>query len=190
MKRKTEQAGKVMRMRYAYCTVAVLMTLLALLAWGCTSQDMTETRSQAVDEPIEELAYGADICDFSGEPIETVRYGGRLELNSGAVYDFMSVECLAGFYLSLAEPSRVRALKVVDFTHGKRLIGVEEAVFLNSPLRPSPNGLFLTAIEAADKKMVTYIYDAYPGPLLEWEDVLKLVNESWGLQSGLAEVVM
>src|SRR5690625_5667392 len=77
MKRKSDQAGKVMRMRYAYCTVAVQVTLLALLAWGCTSQDMTETKSQAVDEPIEELAYGADICDFSGEPIETVRYGGR-----------------------------------------------------------------------------------------------------------------
>src|SRR5690625_3508822 len=125
MKRKTEQAGKVMRMRYAYCTVAVLMTLLALLAWGCTSQEMTETRSQAVDEPIEELAYGADICDFSGEPIETVRYGGRLELNSGAVYDFMSVECLAGFYLCLAGPARVRGLMVVDVTDGGRRVRAE-----------------------------------------------------------------
>src|SRR5690625_7841222 len=100
---------------------------------------MTETKSQAVDEPIEELAYGADICDFSGEPIETVRYGGRLEVNSGAGYDFRSVESLAGFYLSLAEPSRVRALEVVGDTHGKRRNGGEEAGLRSCPVRPAPN---------------------------------------------------
>jgi len=41
--------------------------------------------------------------------------------------------------------------------------------------------MYLTAIEAADEKMVTYIYNAYPGPLLNWDEVLELVRDEWDL---------
>ena len=58
---------------------------------------------------------------------------------------------------------------------------VDKLVYLHSKLRPSPNGMFLTAVDASDKKMITYIYNAYPGPYLVWDEVLELVRNEWDL---------
>jgi hypothetical protein len=159
----------------------ITTTVLAILfvMTGCSNEESEMTENREVST--EQITYGSDMCEFSNKVIETVRYGGRLELNNGEKFNFMSVECLAGFYLKMADKSKIKSMKVVDFTHGKRLLNVTEMVFLNSRLRPSPNGLYLTAIEAADKKMVTYIYDAYPGPLMSWKEVLELVRDEWDL---------
>jgi hypothetical protein len=54
-------------------------------------------------------------------------------------------------------------------------------IYLRSKLRPSPNGMFLSAIEATDTKMITNIYEAYPGDLITWNEVLELVRNEWDL---------
>lgn len=161
-----------------------ILAVLLLISMGCSNEN-SETINPESDS-FEQINYGSEMCDFSNEVIETVRYGGRIELEGEGVYNFMSVECLAGFYLKLQDKSKVNSLKVVDFTHGKRLLPVHEMVFLHSRLRPSPNGMYLTAIEAANEKMVTYIYDAYPGPLLSWDEVLELVRDELDLTGASA----
>jgi len=158
-----------------------LSGMLFFLLWmtGCMSEEPRTVANER--QTHEELAFGSAECVFTGETIETVRYGGRIEMRDGQQLDFMSVECLAGYYLGLKDQDDVALIQVVDFTHGKRLLNVDEMTFLHSKLRPSPNGLFLTAIEAADNKMVNYIYNAYSGPLLSWEEVLELVRDEWGI---------
>lgn len=161
-----------------------LVLLLMLVSGGIFAS--CESDGGAGMEPsveVEELTYGEDVCALTGEVIETVRYGGRLILQGDKTLNFMSVECLVGYYLQMQDTEEISRMQVVDFTHGTRLMDVDEMVYLNSRLRPSPNGLNLTAIEAADTKMRSYIYDAYPGPMLEWEEVLDLVRDKWHLQA-------
>lgn len=164
------------------------LVLLLILVWGgmvigCGSEGNSGSESVAVD--VDELTYGEDVCALTGDVIETVRYGGRMTFQDGGIVNFMSVECLAGYYLQMRDTEIVNYMQVVDFTHGTRLMDVKKMVYLNSRLRPSPNGLSLTAIEAADTKMRSYIYDAYPGPMLEWDEVLELVGEKWNLQTAV-----
>ncbi|MEX1211936.1 MAG: hypothetical protein WEA36_03745 [Balneolaceae bacterium] len=161
--------------------VAALCAGTILLSCSATPESTEHTSGASIDAT-NQLAYdGSSVCAFSGEPIETVRYGGRLTLVSGEILEFMSAECLAGYVLQMKNSESVERLEVTDFTHGKRLMDVEKMVFLHSRLRPSPNGMNLSAIEAADKKMRSYIYDAYPGPMLTWNEVLDLVREEWNL---------
>lgn len=162
--------------------VAVLWTSTILMLSCSATPESSKQTSDASKDTKNQLAYdGSSVCAFSGERIETVRYGGRLTLDSGEVLEFMSAECLAGYVLQMKNSESVERLEVTDFTHGKRLMDVEEMVFLHSRLRPSPNGMNLSAIEAADEKMRNYIYDAYPGPMLTWNEVLDLVREEWNL---------
>jgi len=109
--------------------LAVLITTL-----GCTNENSDSLNTE--NTLFEQINYGSEMCEFSNEVIETVRYGGRIELEDEGVYNFMSVECLAGFYLNLQDKSIVKSMKVVDFTHGKRLLPVHEMIFLHSSLRP------------------------------------------------------
>jgi hypothetical protein len=158
--------------------------LLIFLAAGCSGEQSKQTadeRQVKMERVDEGINYGVDYCEFEKKPIETVRYGGRMELENGEIFNFMSVECLAGFYLNLTDKESIRSMKAVDFAHGEKLLPVSEMVFLHSSLRPSPNGMFLTAVDASNEKMLTYIYEAYPGPYLEWEEVLELVRDEWDL---------
>lgn len=159
---------------------ASLLLIVSLYLQACNASENPDTEKTVVTE---QLNYdGSVMCAFSGEPIETVRYGGRLTMEDGTVLDFMSSECLAGYVLQLPNQESVARLQVTDFTQGKRLLDVEEVVFLHSRLRPSPNGMNLSAIKASDTKMRTYIHDAYPGPMITWEEVLELVETEWNLK--------
>jgi nucleoid DNA-binding protein len=146
-----------------------------------TCEPETQNPDMVTAEPIEQLQYGTDVCAFADQVIETVRYGGKITMVNGETFSFMSTECLAAFYLNTSDKSNIVSVKVVDFTHGKRLMDVDEMIYLRSKLRPSPNGMFLSAIEATDTKMITNIYDAYPGDLITWNEVLELVRNEWDL---------
>ena len=160
-----------------------LITTLAiagLLLVSCSENRQSEN-SVLVYENSVDISYGSDICSFTGEEIKTVRYGGKIALTDGTVHKFMSVECMAGFYLGIEDKSSIREMVTVDFAHGQKYVSVDEAVYLRSALRPSPNGMNLTAVDASNEKMKSYIYDAYPGEFMSWDEVVETVNTEWNL---------
>lgn len=152
-----------------------------LLAAACSQEAAHNHQQPAVQADITSISYENDTCALTGDTITVVRYGGEIEMQDGTVHKFMSVECVAGFYLGLDDKSQVKSVKIVDFAHGKKLLPPDELVYLNSSLRPSPNGMFLTAVDASNERMKSFIYDAYPGPYLQWEEVLVMVSEKWNL---------
>lgn len=160
-------------------SVITILTVVAMLGlWACNSSE-NRTAEASVQTEREQLAYGEDICEFTGKTIEVVRYGGRLITNAGDTLNFMSAECLAGYLLKMDDRDEVASLKAVDFVDGKRLMPVEGLKFLNSKLRPSPNGMYITAVDASNEKMLEFVYDAYPGTYLEWDELLKKVDTDW-----------
>jgi len=169
-----------------------ILLFASLYAAGCTGDqtDQVSERQVKMERVDDGINYGVDICEFEKKPIEVVRYGGRIELENGELLNFMSVECLAGFYLNFDDRNEIKSVKAVDFAHGEKLLPVNEMKFLHSTLRPSPNGMFLTAVDASNERMITYIYDAYPGPYLEWDEVLELVRNEWDLTGQQAHHTM
>ncbi len=167
--------------------ITIILTAgLVWLATGCAEK--TTERTSADTAAVEQISYGSDICAFTGDLIETERYGGRIVMNDGTVLNFMSVECVAGYYLKLDDKSAVHSIKITDFVHGKKLMPVDELAYLKSHLRPSPNGMFLSAVDASNKKMKTFVYDAYPGPYLQWDEVLELVSEEWEIEKNSGDL--
>lgn len=164
--------------RSATFTLILMFTLIT----SCSEKNAQENTVFLYQNSVD-IAYGSDVCSFAGEPIETVRYGGKITMENGEEHKFMSVECVAGFVLSMENRSKIADIQIVDFAHGQQYLPVNDLIYLQSSLRPSPNGLFLTAIDRSNTRMVEYIYDAYPGNYLEWEEVLELVKEEWNLSS-------
>lgn len=156
------------------------LLLTAILLTGC-NESQTQENDVFLYENSVDISYGSDMCSFTGNTIETVRYGGKIVLNDGTEHKFMSVECMAGFYLRMEDKSSISYMQTVDFAHGQQYLPVEDAVYLRSSLRPSPNGMNLTAVDASNERMKTYIYDAYPGEYLTWEEVLQTVENEWNL---------
>jgi hypothetical protein len=166
--------------------ITIILLFAIFLAVACTQDDARNANDIVLYNNTVDIEYGTDMCSFSKKPIETVRYGGKITLMNGDVHKFMSVECTAGFYLGMDDKSTIKQIEIVDFAHGQQYLPVDELVFLQSKLRPSPNGLFLTAIDNSNTKMKQYIYDAYPGTFMSWEEVLVLVQEEWDLSGASA----
>ena len=158
-------------------TFAIALGFLA----ACSQEGSHEDQAVFLFKNSVDISYGTDMCSFTHKVIETVRYGGKITMKNGDVQKFMSVECVAGFYLGLDDPSEIGKIEIVDFAHGQQYLPVSELVFLRSSLRPSPNGMFLTAVDRSNDKMKQYIYDAYPGSYLSWDEVLRLVRDQWEL---------
>lgn len=158
----------------------ILFLMIFIFTFSCSEENHQENDVYLYQNSVD-IDYGSDFCSFTGEPIETVRYGGKIILNNGDVHKFMSVECVAGYVLNQENSSAISSIQIVDFAHGQQYLPVDELVFLQSQLRPSPNGLFLTAIDQSNTRMVEYIYDAYPGEYLDWEEVLELVSREWDI---------
>ena len=161
----------------------LLLSVYALTACAQDKSTQTEQESVKINMDVEKINYNSDVCAFTSDTIKTVRYGGRIELNDGTIYNFKSAEGTAAFYLEMEDTSKVKSIKVTDFAHGVQLLPVHELKFLRSPLRPSPDGLFLTAVDATNEKMLTYIYEAYPGKYLSWDEVLDVVLAEMDLEA-------
>jgi hypothetical protein len=168
--------------------VSALLVTALLPGFGCTENSSERISSNKHSAIVNQIHYGTDICAYTGDPIETVRYGGRIAMKDGTTYNFMSVECTAGFYLGMDDKNEIESVKMVDFVHGKQLLPADELVYLKSTLRPSPNGLFLSAVDASNEKMKSFVYDAYPGSYLEWEEVLGLVSREWSIEHTSTEM--
>lgn len=159
----------------------IILSLSMLMFTPSCSEERTQDNTVFLYQNSVDIEYGSDICSFSGDLIETVRYGGKIILNNGDEHKFMSVECVAGFILNMEDNSDIDSVQIVDFAHGQKYLPVDQLVFLRSTLRPSPNGMFLTAIDRSNTRMVDYIYDAYPGEYLEWDEVLDIVSREWNI---------
>lgn len=133
-------------------------------------------------------AVAADSPEFpAGEPcaycdgmIGEQRFGGELVTRAGEAHRFMSTECLAGFIVSGGVAAQdIRSVKVVDYSHGERLIDARTALFVRSDTRNSPNGLNLLA---SDQEVVAHnLHFFFGGTRLTWTEVLELVRQEWAL---------
>ena len=160
--------------------ITLLLFFLLLIAVGCSEQ--TESNNDVFTYTNHlDITYGEDICAYTNEPIERVRFGGKMVMSDGEVLKFMSAEATAGYYLEMENRNQVKSIEIVDFAHGQQYLPVDELVFLQSTLQPSPNSMDLTPVDASNEKMKNYIYDAYPGIFYSWDEVLELVSEEWDL---------
>jgi len=164
-------------------TIITIVTALSfLMIISCTQQSDNQSDNGVFTYTNHlDINYGEDVCAYTNKPIERVRFGGRMIMNDGEILKFMSAEATAGYYLEMDNRERVEMIEIVDFAHGQKYLPVAELVYLQSRLQPSPNGLFLTPVDASNEKMKNYIYDAYPGTFYSWDEVLELVSEEWDL---------
>ena len=93
------------------------------------------------------IDYGTQGCDFCRMQIDDPRYGGQLITTTGKVYAFDSIECLAEFAATF-DASRVRMVRVADFSNPGTLLLVEDARFYQDPERGGPMGGGWLAVSA------------------------------------------
>lgn len=155
--------------------------LVLLMLTACNSNpDGQQASAMTKQSDLTEFEYGIHTCAWTGDLIETVRYGAVFASGEEKLY-FNSVESLTAWMLKEGIPASLDDIKVVDFIHGKALIHPTEAVYLNSKLRPSPGKLHLSALDRHNDKMLGRVYEAYPGPFLEWDEMVAHVAGEWGL---------
>jgi len=159
--------------------IALLCLLLPVLySCGAVKDDATNSQnSSAASNEAEQMVYNELICDWSGELIRNARYGARA-VNGTDVWHFRSVEDLVHWLKSEDRLAENYELHVVDFIDGKEFIGVHDAVYLHSKLRPSPGGHHLSALDKTNEHMKNRVYEAYPGPYLSWEEMLELFEDA------------
>lgn len=161
-------------------TVYLLIIPMLFVALACSQTEQEETGVMTYTNMLD-ISYGDDVCDYTGKPIERVRFGGKITMKNGDIYRFRSAESTAAFLKTKADRREVDKVEIVDFAHGQKYLPADELVYLRSDLQSSPDGLYLTPVDASNERMKTYIYDAYPGPFYTWDEVLVLVTEEWNL---------
>jgi copper chaperone NosL len=158
----------------------LVLALLAIPACGPADQDRAQEGHRASLDYSTAMVYGQDVDPFCGKAVDKVRWGGELRTADGKRARFRSTECLAGHVLAHGpEAEEGASIRVVDFPDGHRLIPVSEAVFLHTPNLSSPDRLNLLAIHRDNERMILNLQDAYTGPLLDWGQVLELVESRW-----------
>jgi copper chaperone NosL len=158
--------------------VVVLLTGSALAMTSCGAAPAADAADLRARAP--EFAPGQPPCDFCDGNIPASRFGGELVTARGQTYQFMSVECLAGFIAAgRVSESEIRSVKVVDYNHGERLIDARTAHYVRSDHRQSPNGLNLLAAES--ETVAHNLHFFFHGARLTWPDVLELVRTEWSI---------
>jgi copper chaperone NosL len=153
----------------------------ALLALAIVACNDVEARGAAVDAgndgPIAKEIAGSTDAHCGGE-ITGERFGGELVLRSGETHRFRSNECLAAFVVERGlDNGQIRQVRVVEYTHGGRLIDAKEARFIRSEQRPSPDGL---NILATDRELMSYnLRRFFGGVELTWDEMLEVVRSEW-----------
>jgi len=122
------------------------------------------------------INYGQDECEYCRMKITDPRYGSELLLKTGKAYKFDSIECLAAYFIKNKNNQDIHSLWVPDFLT-KRFIPAETAVYLHSKNLPSPMGLNLSAFKT--KEELEKIKQKYGGEVLNWKQVLQLVEKEW-----------
>ncbi|MCH8558012.1 MAG: hypothetical protein LAT84_09325 [Balneolia bacterium] len=161
-------------------TIAIIISAAAFLLLACTAgqsespRDLSPDGGAAVND---QMPYNELNCDWSGELIRNARYGARA-VNGSDTWHFRSVEDLVYWLKAGERSSESLQLYVVDFIDGKRFIGIHDAVYLHSRLRPSPGGHHLSALDKTNEHMKNRVYEAYPGAYLSWDEMIALFEEA------------
>lgn len=177
MMNKTE-IFRIMKPTSHIVTALIFLLLPVLYSCGAVKDDAnsSQNKSEATAEA-DQMVYNELICDWSGEMIRSARYGARA-VNGTDVWHFRSVEDLVHWLKSENRSAENLELYVVDFIDGKQFIGIHDAVYLHSKLRPSPGGHHLSALDKTNEHMKNRVYEAYPGPYLSWEEMLELFQDA------------
>ncbi len=126
----------------------------------------------------EPINYGKDACAFCRMVIVDAGFAAELKTKTGKVYKFDAIECLAAFVLAGIVPEeKILAMWVSDFAEKGKLIPVQEAKFLVSPNLKSPMGLNIAAFSREED--LKEAIRVFKGKVMNWEDVLKYVQEKW-----------
>jgi copper chaperone NosL len=154
-------------------TAAAMVLVIPALS-GCAPQASADAAA------IPEFAPGSPPCAYCDGAIPESRFGAELVLQSGEVYRFMGVECMAGFLLERRVPAEaVRSARVIDYNHGERLIDAASSKYVRMEFEKTPGGLNIAAVET-DKVAGTLHY-FLGGERMDWPQVLEYVRAEWGL---------
>lgn len=124
------------------------------------------------------IHFGEDGCSYCRMTISDHRYGGELMTNKGKVYKYDSIECLAAYILENKPGSDdIQNIWTIDFNNPKAFIDAGQAWYIHSELLKSPMGLNLSAFK--DKTLAESVENVYPGELVRWDEVKKIVQKKW-----------
>jgi copper chaperone NosL len=153
------------------------VALLAMMLAACNADDSASAEAARSDSPIAQELAGKTDAHCGGE-ITGERFGGELVLRSGETHRFRSNECLAAFVVENGiDNGQIRQVRVVEYTHGGRLIDAKDARFIRSEQRPSPDGL---NILATDRELMSYnLRRFFGGVELTWDEMLEVVRSEW-----------
>jgi copper chaperone NosL len=154
---------------------AAMVAAVALLT-ACGGAEPRELQAAAVTE----FAPTTSECAYCEGTIAESRFGAQLTLEDGTVHHFLGIECMVGFLLEgRVAPDSVRAMQVVDFNHGERLLDASDAHFIRMAFERSPGGLDLVAV--GTEKVAGTLHYFLGGERMTWDEVLEYVRASWNL---------
>ena len=115
------------------------------------------------------LEAGVDRCEHCLMGVSDTRYGGEIVLPTGKVLPFDAVECLTAFLVE--HEVEAHSIWVVDYANPGELLPAEKAIYARSEALHSPMGLNMAAFRSEKN-----IDSSIGGEVLDWEDVLRLVE--------------
>jgi copper chaperone NosL len=115
------------------------------------------------------LVAGADACDVCRMVIADLRFGAEVQMRTGKIHTFDSIECLASFYLAAADRGAIRAVWVVDFPTS-RLVPADSALFVRHGSIRSPMGRAYASF--APSASPGELQQRFGGDVLRWGEVL------------------
>jgi len=124
------------------------------------------------------LDAGRPACDYCRMIFSEPGFGGEITTRSGHRKIYDTVECLAAAVLTDSVPQRdIQAIRMLDHDAPYAHITLAHTVFLHCPALQSPMGLSLLAY--AGRSRAEQACPHHGGRLLDWRDVLALVDSTW-----------
>lgn len=158
---KTQKASKARNASKASGALAVLL----LLTIGCTPSA----------EPID---YGVDGCAHCKMTIVDPKFAAELVTNTGKVYKYDAIECLAAAYLQAAVPhEKIHSLLVTDFDKPESFLEAEKVTFLRAETIRSPMSLNFCAF--ATPQLANAAAGKFGGEILSWQQLVEIVRTEW-----------
>lgn len=124
------------------------------------------------------IRFNEDQCAYCQMIISDQRYGTELITTKGKIYKFDSIECLAAYLIEDKKDAKnLQSIWTIDFKYPEKFIDAKEAWYLHSDLLKSPMGLNLSSF--TDKNAAENVKNVFPGELIRWKDVKKIVKIKW-----------
>jgi copper chaperone NosL len=106
------------------------------------------------------------------------KFGTEIVTSKGKIHKFDSIECLAAYYLkNRLNQKDVHSVLVTDFNKESKFLNAFEAVYLCSSQIRSPMGMNLSAF--FNYQQARAMLGNYGGQIMEWGEVLALINDEW-----------